>query len=108
MKNYNVLHILELFHIYKGMGYQEKHDFYQKKCDYYQFFVKLILILSGFASLSYLVSDYQLNGNTIMPTLLPRTFILIPLAFYILLEPRAKSRYTTLRLRRISVRELPS
>lgn len=94
MKNYNVLHILELFHIYKGMGYQEKHDFYQKKCDYYQFFVKLILILSGFASLSYLVSDYQLNGNTIMPTLIPRTFILIPLAFYILLEPRAKSYKT--------------
>ena len=29
-----------------------------------------------------------------MPTLLPRTFILIPLAFYILLEPRAKSYKT--------------
>lgn len=91
VKNYNVLHILELYHIYKGMDQQEKCRFYQCKCDYYQFFVKLILILAGLASLSYLVSDYQLNGNTIMPTLIPRTFILVPLVFYILLEPKVKS-----------------
>ncbi len=91
VKNYNVLHILELYHIYKGMDQQEKCKFYQCKCDYYQFFVKLILILASLASLSYLVSDYQLNGHTIMPTLIPRTFILAPLLFYILLEPKVKS-----------------
>ncbi len=90
MKNYNVAHILEVYYIYKGMSRQEKQDFYQYKCDYYQFFIKLILILSSLASLSYLVSDYQLNGNTIMPTLIPRTSILIPLILYIVLEPKAK------------------
>lgn len=91
MKNHNVLHIIWLYHTYKGMSQQERHDFYQYKCEYYQFFVKLILILASFASLSYLVSDYQLNGNTIMPTLIPRTSILIPLIFYIFLEARAKN-----------------
>lgn len=91
MKNYNVMYILEIYHIYKGMNCQEKCEFYQYKCDYYQFFVKLILILASLASLSYLVSDYQLNGNTILPTLIPRTSILIPMFLYIVLEPKLKS-----------------
>lgn len=91
MKNYNVVHILELYHIYKDMDWQEKRNFYQYKCDYYQFFVKLILILASLASLSYLVSDYQLNGHTIMPTLIPRTSILVPMFLYIVLEPKVKS-----------------
>ena len=91
MKNYNVMYILEIYHIYKGMNCQEKCEFYQYKCDYYQFFVKMILILASLASLSYLVSDYQLNGNTIMPTLIPRTSILIPMFLYVFLEPKAEN-----------------
>ena len=91
MKNYSVLHILELYHIYKGMDKQEKKNFYQHKCDYYQFFVKIISIMASLASLSYLVSDYQLNRHALMPTFVPRTSILVPLLFYIILEARAKN-----------------
>ncbi len=91
MKDYTVMHILELYHIYKGMDQQEKCAFYQHKCEYYQFFIKLILVMASFASLTYLVSDYQLNGNTILPTLIPRTFVLVPLFLYIMLEPKAES-----------------
>ncbi len=90
MKNYSVLHILELYHIYRDMDKQEKKNFYQHKCDYYQFFVKIIIIIASLASLSYLVSDYQLNGHALMPTLIPRMSILIPLIFYIFLEAGAK------------------
>lgn len=91
VKNYSLMHIIDLFHIYKGVDEQEKNNFYQHKCDYYQFFVKMILILSSLASISYLVSDYQLNGNTIMPTLISRTSILVPMFLYIFLEPRTKN-----------------
>ncbi len=91
VKNYSFIHIIELYHTYKGTGVQEKRDFYQHKSDYYQFFVKMILILASLASLSYLVSDYQLNGNTIMPTLIPRTSILIPMFLYAFLEPKVKN-----------------
>ncbi len=56
MKNYSVLHILELYHIYRDMDKQEKKNFYQHKCDYYQFFVRIIIIIASLASLSYLVS----------------------------------------------------
>lgn len=94
MKNNSFMHIVELYHTYKGIDRQQKHDFYQHKCDYYQFFVKVILVLSSLASLSYLVSDYQLNGNTFMPTLIPRTSILVPMCLYILLESKAKSYRT--------------
>ena len=69
MKNYSVLHILNLYHIYKNMDKQEKKNFYQHKCDYYQFFVKIILVIASLASLAYLVSDYQLNGHVFKPTL---------------------------------------
>ena len=89
MKNYSFIHIIELYHTYKGTDEKEKREFYQHKSDYYQFFVKMILILASLASLSYLVSDYQLNGNTIMPTLIPRTSILIPMFLYVFLEPKA-------------------
>ena len=91
MKNYSFIHIIELYHTYKGTDEKEKRDFYQHKSDYYQFFVKMILILASLASLSYLVSDYQLNGNTIMPTLIPRTSILIPMFLYVFLEPKAEN-----------------
>lgn len=91
MKNYSVLHILNLYHIYKNMDKQEKKNFYQHKCDYYQFFVKIILVIASLASLAYLVSDYQLNGHVFKPTLIPRVSILLPLIFYIFLEERAKS-----------------
>lgn len=91
MKSYSVLHILELYHIYKNMDKQEKQNFYQYKCDYYQFFVKIIIILASLVSLMYLVSDYELNGHTLMPTLVPRTFILIPLPIYIYLQTKVKN-----------------
>ncbi|MCI8300050.1 MAG: GGDEF domain-containing protein [Lachnospiraceae bacterium] len=91
MKNYSVLHILNLYHIYKNMDKQEKKNFYQHKCDYYQFFVKIILVIASLASLAYLVSDYQLNGHVFKPTLIPRVSVLLPLIFYIFLEERAKS-----------------
>ncbi|MEY8392819.1 GGDEF domain-containing protein [Lachnospiraceae bacterium] len=91
MKNYSVLHILDLYHIYKNMDKQEKKNFYQHKCDYYQFFVKIIIIIASLASLAYLVSDYQLNGHTLIPTLVPRLSILVPLVFYIFLETRTNN-----------------
>ncbi len=91
MKNYSVLHIWELCQIYGSLSKQEKRDFYQHKCYYYQFFVKMIIVLSCIVSTTYLIADYKLNGNTIMPTLFPRLFVLVPLFFYIILEAKARS-----------------
>lgn len=90
MKNYNVLHILELLHIYIEMSREEREDFYEQKCSYYQFFVKAILITACIASLSYLISDYQLNNHSIMPTLIPRFSIFVPMVIYILAEQKVK------------------
>lgn len=91
VKNYSVLHIWELYQTYRTMDQEQKENFYQHKCNYYQFFVKIIIILASLASITYLVSDYHLNGHTIMPTLIPRTAVLIPLGFYIFLEEKVKN-----------------
>ena len=58
-------------------------DFYQSKCDYYQQFVGVSLVVGTMFSFMYIVSDYLLGGS-IMPTLIPRLSILGVLIIYLI------------------------
>ena len=42
---------------------EEKKDFYQAKCDYYQKYVELSLVAGCFTSIAFIFSDYLLNGS---------------------------------------------
>ena len=86
------LRLNEMHKKYKEMTAEERKDFYQSKCAYYEYAVKFALIGACIASLGYLVSDYQLNGNDIRPTLIPRLSILIPMIIYLLAERNLKDR----------------
>ena len=67
--------LVALYHDYRTMNKDEKADFYQAKCDYYQKYVELSLIGGCFSSIAYIISDYLLNGSY-LPTLIPRFSIL--------------------------------
>lgn len=63
-------------------------QFYQSKYEYYQKFAYYVIICASLASISYFISDCQLFGRFARETLLPRTFILLPLALYIYIYPK--------------------
>ena len=56
--------LVALYHDYKTMNKDEKADFYQAKCDYYQKYVELSLIAGCFSSIAYIISDYLLYAHT--------------------------------------------
>lgn len=64
------------------------HEFFQSKYDYYQKFNTWVIVISALASVTYFVSDCQLFGRMAWETLLPRTFILIPMLLFILLNQK--------------------
>lgn len=81
----------------RGLSKQEKRAFLDYKCAYYQYFIRLALIFTCFAEIAFLISDIELNNGEVMPTLVPRLSILVPLVIYIILERRATgSRAKTL------------
>ena len=89
-EEYNIRYLLELHNIIMKMDKSRRKQFYERKLDYYQFFIRIALIATGIASLGYLYSDYQLNGGNVYPTLIPRLSILIPLTLYIVCEHRIR------------------
>ncbi len=86
-----------LFKDYRTMTRDEKTDFYQAKCDYYQKYVELSLVAGCVISISFIFSDYLLNGSFI-PTLLPRFSILLFLAVFLILTHFLTSRTATVYL----------
>ncbi len=64
-----------------SMSSDEKSDFYQDKCDYYQGIVELSLIVACLTTICFIYSDYMINGS-VLPTLIPRLSILIFVALF--------------------------
>ncbi len=81
--------LLELYRILRKMDKTERKVFYQQKADYYQFFVRIMLVIASMASVGYLFSDYQLNQGSFAPTIVQRLSIFVPLILYLTLESRA-------------------
>ena len=91
----NAKALWSLFKDYRSMNEDDLSDFYQSKCDYYQNYVAISLVVGAFFSITYIFSDYLLNG-TFLPTLIPRFSILIALvAFLILINYVRDSRIIT-------------
>ena len=73
--------IMDLFKDLRSMNRDEKADFYDSKCEYYQGIIELSLIVALSATIVFIYSDYMINGS-IMPTLIPRLSVLLFLAVY--------------------------
>lgn len=65
-----------------------KQEFYQSKFEYYRTLIKWAVVASSLASTTYWISDCQLFGRVAWETLLPRTFILIPMCIFIYINAR--------------------
>ncbi len=83
--------LVALYHDYKTMNKDEKADFYQAKCDYYQKYVELSLIAGCVSSVAYIFSDYLLNG-TFLPTLISRSSILVFMVIFFVITHFFKGR----------------
>ncbi|RKM61473.1 GGDEF domain-containing protein [Butyrivibrio sp. CB08] len=83
--------LVALYHDYKTMNKDEKADFYQAKCDYYQKYVELSLIAGCFSSVAYIFSDYLLNG-TFLPTLVSRCSIIVFMIIFFAITHFSKKR----------------
>ncbi len=83
-----------LFKDYSTMSKEEKADFFEAKCDYYQKYVELGLAVGCFSSICFIFFDYVLNGSY-LPTLLPRLSILGFMAVFFILARILKSRTAT-------------
>ena len=70
---------------------EERDDFYQYKYDYYRQMNIWTLILSVCANTLYWISDCQLFGRIAYETLLPRTFMVIPLIIFLMIKDKIKS-----------------
>lgn len=71
----NVKTSINRYKDYRTMTKDDLADFYQSKCDYYQEYVWVCLVVGTILSAFYVVPDYLING-TIMPTLIPRISVL--------------------------------
>ena len=65
---------------------EEKKKFYQSKYSYYRKFNNWVILVASLASVTYFVSDCQLFGRFAWETLLPRTFILLPMLIFLLVS----------------------
>ncbi len=84
--------LLGLYKEYVHMRPEEREEMNASKCEYYQEYVKVSMLGGCLLSISYIVSDYFLNGNTIWPTFGPRFSIIFFAIVYLLLEKKAKSQ----------------
>ena len=68
----------------------ERRQFYQSKYEYYGTYHLWVIIIACLASVTYFISDCQLFGRFAWETLVPRTFILLPMIVYIMLHNKVK------------------
>lgn len=65
-----------------------KDTFYQSKYDYYRNMNYLTVIISVFANCFYWISDCQLFGRIALETLIPRTFMILPLMIFLIIHKK--------------------
>lgn len=87
----NARTLIDLYKDYRSMDDEDRADFYKSKCDYYQNYVGISLVAGVLASITYIVSDYLLNGS-FLPTLIPRFSVLFALAFFFVITHFFKRR----------------
>lgn len=68
----------------------EKEEFLQAKWDYFSQFTKMVVFFGCLSSILFFVSDCQLFNRMAWETLLPRLYILLPLALYMCLTQKVK------------------
>ncbi|MBR4668800.1 MAG: GGDEF domain-containing protein [Butyrivibrio sp.] len=86
--------LIDLYNDYRSMTNEDKDEFYQSKCDYYQNYVGISLVIGVIFSMAFIFSDYLINGSFI-PTLIPRFSILIACLIFILITHFFKQRAVT-------------
>ena len=91
----NAKTIIEIYRDYRIMNTDDLEDFYQAKCDYYQNYVGISLFVGVLISITYIFSDYMLNGDFVR-TLIPRFSIIIPAIIFYIVTHLVKSRTVTL------------
>lgn len=89
-KGLDIFHLIELLKVLQGMSKEERSDFYEYKCNYYQFFVKICLTGGCLAAIMYIISDRMLNGS-FLPTLIPRFSLIIPCLLFWIVEDKVKN-----------------
>ncbi|WP_029232510.1 GGDEF domain-containing protein [Butyrivibrio sp. VCB2006] len=87
----NARTIIDLYKDYRSMDNEDRQDFYQSKCDYYQNYVEISLVAGVLISITYIISDYLLNGS-FLPTLIPRFSVLPALAVFLIVTRFFKGR----------------
>lgn len=84
----------ELYTDFRSMKADEKADFYQSKCDYYQNFAAVCMLLASFFSVGYILPDYLIN-RTVIPTLLPRLSVIIAIVLFLIVTHYSRKRSLT-------------
>lgn len=90
----NARTLIDLYRDYRSTNDDDRQDFYQSKCDYYQNYVSISLVAGVLISITYIFSDYLLNGSFI-PTLIPRFSVLLALAVFLVVTHFFKGRKMT-------------
>ena len=90
----NARTLIDLYRDYRSTNDDDRQDFFQSKCDYYQNYVGISLVVAVIFSIAYLFSDHITNGS-FLPTLFPRLSVLLPLAVFLVTTHFFKSRKTT-------------
>ena len=90
----NARTLIDLYKDYRTMNKDDLEDFYASKCDYYQNYVGISLFVGVIISITYIFSDYLLNGDFVR-TLIPRFSIIIPAIVFVIVTHFFKSRSVT-------------
>ena len=90
----NAKTLIELYKDYRTMNKDDLEDFYESKCDYYQNYVGISLIVGVLISITYIYSDYLLNGDFVR-TLVPRLSVIIPTIVFFIVTHFCKKRAVT-------------
>ena len=83
----NIRYLIDLCKQLRGLDNDQKDDFMRYNVRYYQLFMTIALSGGCLAAIMCLYSDYLLNG-TIMPTLIPRLSLLVPLGIFLYINKK--------------------
>lgn len=69
----------------------DRKAFLESKFEYYRTYNTYAIIVSCLASITYFISDCQIFGRFAIETLIPRCFILIPLAIFVIVNYKCRN-----------------
>ncbi len=69
---------------------EEREDFYKSKFKYYRKVSAIAAIITGFAEMTYFVSDCMIFGRFATETLIPRLSVIIPLLLIVLFDRKVE------------------